>query len=127
MTSQGRAASGVESAQRDPRAVGAVILGGAHGQHAKPQRGRPGAVWMHVARDLASAARHATAGRLGLADYCACWRRPLVLAAFAWDDPLPGVCELPLALYRGLTRRAPAVLRAGAGLTESACVAPKRS
>ena len=31
MTSQGRAASGLESAQKDPRAVGAVILGGAHG------------------------------------------------------------------------------------------------
>jgi len=99
----------------------------ATGHHLQPKRGRPDAVWMHVARDLASAARHAMAGRLGLADYCACWRRPLVLAAFAWDDPLPGLLELPIALYRGLTRRAPAVLRASGALTESACVAPKRS
>src|SRR5208283_2600864 len=48
----------------------------ATGHRARPQRGRPGAVWMHVARDLASAARHAMAGKLGLAEYCACWRRP---------------------------------------------------
>ena len=99
----------------------------ATGHRTHPQRGRAGAVWMHVARDLASAAGHAMAGRLALADYCSCWRRPLVLAAFAWDDPLPGVLELPVALYRGLTRRAPVLLRAGGALTESACAAPKRS
>ena len=53
-------------------------------------------------------------------------RRPLVLAAFAWDDPLPGVLETPLAIYRGLTRRAPMILRAGGALTARAR-APKRS
>jgi D-aspartate ligase len=99
----------------------------ATGQNPEPQRGRAGAVWMHVARDLASASRHAVEGRLGLANYCACWRRPLVLAAFAWDDPLPGLLELPLALYRGLTLRAPMSLRSGGVLTDRACAAPRRS
>ena len=96
------------------------------GQPVQRARGRPGAVWMHAARDLASAARHALAGRLGLAAYRACWRRPLVLAAFAWDDPLPGLLELPLALYRGATLRAPTRWRAGGAVTESLAAA-KRS
>ena len=41
----------------------------ATGHDAPRQRGRAGAVWMHVARDLASASQHAMAGRLKLADY----------------------------------------------------------
>jgi predicted ATP-grasp superfamily ATP-dependent carboligase len=26
----------------------------------------------------------------------------LTFAAFAWDDPLPGILELPLVLYRAI-------------------------
>ena len=99
----------------------------ATGRRAEPQRGNAGAVWTHVARDLASAARHALEGRLRVADYLACWRRPLVLAAFAWDDPLPGFLELPLALYRSMTVRAPMILRGGGAVADRPCAAPKRS
>ena len=99
----------------------------ATGHDAPPKRGRAGAVWMHVARDLASAVQNAAAGRLKLADYRYCWRRPLALAAFAWDDPLPGLAELPLATYRSVTRRAPALLRANRILMERTGIAPDRS
>ncbi len=97
----------------------------ATGHDAPRRRGRTGAVWMHVARDLVSAAQHAMAGRLRLADYRNGWRRPLTLAAFAWDDPLPGLAELPLAIYRGVTLRAPLIWRVGGASTKCACAAPK--
>ena len=37
--------------------------------------------------------------------------RPLTFAAFALDDPLPGLVELPLALTRAVTHRLPIALR----------------
>jgi D-aspartate ligase len=95
------------------------------GDRPQPSHARAGAVWMHAARDLLSAAQQAMEGRIKLADYLKCWRRPLAFAAFALDDPLPGIVELPLALYRGLTRRAPAILRTSSVLTEPADAAPK--
>ena len=97
----------------------------AAGQDAPRQRGRAGAIWMHVARDLASAAQHAMAGRPKPADYSTCWRRPLALASFAWDDPLPGLAESPLAIHRSVTRRAPALLGASGAAARTACLAPK--
>ena len=46
-----------------------------------------------------------------LRDYLASFRRPPEFAAFAADDPLPGVLDLPLVLSRLFTRRLPAALR----------------
>jgi hypothetical protein len=39
-------------------------------------------------------------------------QRPLTLAAFAKDDPLPGLIELPLVAARVLARSAPLRCRA---------------
>jgi hypothetical protein len=59
---------------------------------------------------------------MSLSDYLRSWRHPLVFAAFAWDDPLPGVADLILTIYRRAVRRwrRPA----GAGMTP---VAEQRS
>jgi predicted ATP-grasp superfamily ATP-dependent carboligase len=65
------------------------------------------ATWMHSARDAVAAWQHIKAGSLTFADYLKSFRRPIVFAAFAWDDPLPGLLELPLSLCRALTRRVP--------------------
>ena len=81
------------------------------GRHPQRVRGRAGAVWMHFARDLASAALNAKAGKLRIANYLECWRRPRAWATFAWDDPLASILELPLTLYRALRLRGPAILR----------------
>ena len=68
-------------------------------------RGRPGAVWMHLTRDLAAGYQHVAAGTLTPWAYLRSLHWPVELAAFAWDDPLPGVIELPLTLYRATARR----------------------
>jgi predicted ATP-grasp superfamily ATP-dependent carboligase len=58
-----------------------------------------------------AACQEITAGHLSPRDYLASFRRPLEFAAFAADDPLPGVLDAPLVLSRFFTRRLPAALR----------------
>jgi D-aspartate ligase len=74
-------------------------------------RGRAGAGWMHFSRDFVAACREMVGGHLAAKDYVASFRRPLEFAAFAADDPLPGLLDLPLVATRVLTRRLPAALR----------------
>ena len=79
-------------------------------------RGRANATWMHFARDLVAASQHVLAGTLAPSAYLASFRLPIAFAAFAWDDPVPGLLELPLSLYRALSRRVPFMLRASNGI-----------
>lgn len=83
----------------------------AMGESVAPARGRPGVGWMHGSRDLVAACQEMAAGHLALRDYLASFRKPIEFAAFAADDPLPGVLDLPLVLARLFTRRLPARLR----------------
>jgi predicted ATP-grasp superfamily ATP-dependent carboligase len=39
------------------------------------------------------------AGRLSLRDYLRSLRGPLESAIFSWEDPLPGILDLPLFAY----------------------------
>ncbi|HET7850877.1 MAG TPA: ATP-grasp domain-containing protein [Pseudolabrys sp.] len=83
----------------------------AMGQPVVPARGRSGATWMHVSRDLVAACQETAVGRITPAGYLASFRRPLTFAAFAADDPLPGIMDLPLLASRLLTRRLPGFVR----------------
>jgi D-aspartate ligase len=83
----------------------------AQGQNPTPCRGRAGVAWMHLARDLAAASQEMVSGRLSFADYLQSFRKPLVFAAFANDDMLPGLLDLPLVAARVLTRRLPVLAR----------------
>jgi D-aspartate ligase len=83
----------------------------AMGETLPPTRGRAGAGWMHMSRDMVAACQEMAAGHLALRDYLAAFRGPLEFAAFAADDPLPGVLDLPLVLSRFFTKRLPAALR----------------
>jgi predicted ATP-grasp superfamily ATP-dependent carboligase len=60
---------------------------------------------MHVSRDLAAAHRQILAGTLSPLTYLKSLRRPLEFAAFAMDDPLPALLDLPMAAWRIWTRR----------------------
>lgn len=51
---------------------------------------------MWPAADVPMAVRELRARRLGPREYLANFRRPLDLATLAWDDPLPGLVEIPL-------------------------------
>src|SRR5262249_53862005 len=81
------------------------------GETTAPVRAERPAAWVHASRDLVAAARHMLAGRLSPMAWLQGFRKPLVFAAFALDDPLPGFMELPLALWRGVTHRVPILLR----------------
>ncbi len=65
--------------------------------------------WIHASRDVVAAAHEMLRGRLTPAAWLRSLRRPLTFAAFALDDPLPGLVELPLALWRAVTHRLPIV------------------
>ena len=74
-------------------------------------RGTPGVGWMHASRDIVAGCQEMAAGHLAPRDYLSSWRGRLQFAAFAADDPLPGVLDVPLALARIFTKRMPAALR----------------
>jgi predicted ATP-grasp superfamily ATP-dependent carboligase len=81
------------------------------GETIEPQGATRDAAWMHVARDLVAGSHTLLAGRLTPAAYVRALKKPVVFAAFATDDPLPGFVEMPLALWRALTHRLPIIAR----------------
>jgi D-aspartate ligase len=62
-------------------------------------RGRSGERWVHWTADLRMAIEEALAGRLSLGDYLRSLRGSLESAIFSWDDPTPGILDLPLFAY----------------------------
>lgn len=58
-------------------------------------RGRTGERWMRFSADLPMAIYEILKGRLSLWEYLRSLRVPVESAIFAWDDPLPGLLELP--------------------------------
>jgi len=74
------------------------------GQSVVPSRGRTGVAWSHTSRDVVSAAQQIVSGGLSARQY---WASPrsAAFAAFAADDPLPGLLDLPVLLARVLKRR----------------------
>ena len=83
----------------------------AMGETLPRMRGRAGVAWMHASRDAVAAVEEMALGILSPVSYVKSLRRPLRFAAFAADDPLPGIVDLPLALSRVLARRLPTMAR----------------
>jgi predicted ATP-grasp superfamily ATP-dependent carboligase len=77
------------------------------GETVAPVRCRADAAWMHGSRDILAVMLEMSAGKLSPADYLRCWRKPLVFAALAKDDLMPGLLDLPLAAARVLRRYLP--------------------
>jgi predicted ATP-grasp superfamily ATP-dependent carboligase len=59
-------------------------------------RGRAGERWMHMSADLPVAIQEMLSGQLSLRAYVGSLLAPLESAIFAWDDPAPGLLDLPL-------------------------------
>ena len=97
-----------ESAGLDLAPMMSCVAAGAAVPAAKVQ---PGHAWMHVARDVVATGHLMTRGRIGFADYLRSLRQKLVFASFAWDDPLPGLIELPLTVWRVAARSVAALFR----------------
>jgi predicted ATP-grasp superfamily ATP-dependent carboligase len=66
------------------------------GEEIPVSRGRAGERWMHLSADLRVAIEEIWRGRLSLGAYLRSLVSPLESAIFAWDDPLPGLLDLPL-------------------------------
>jgi predicted ATP-grasp superfamily ATP-dependent carboligase len=60
---------------------------------------RPGVGWLRLSTDTPTAARELFARRLAVREYARSLRPPRERAIFAWDDPLPGLAELPVLCY----------------------------
>jgi predicted ATP-grasp superfamily ATP-dependent carboligase len=60
---------------------------------------------VHVARDLLASIQLGLGGRLSVAAYLKSVSQKLSFAAFALDDPVPGLLELPSTFFRILARR----------------------
>ncbi len=54
---------------------------------------------MHLIADLRMAIEEILRGRLSLREYLWSIRGPVESAIFSWDDPLPGLLDLPLFAY----------------------------
>jgi predicted ATP-grasp superfamily ATP-dependent carboligase len=66
---------------------------------------KAGVAWMYASRDIRAAFAEISRGVLSAGDYLAGFRRELVFASFAVDDPLPAIAELPLLAWNRLTKR----------------------
>jgi D-aspartate ligase len=66
--------------------------------------GRPGQRWMHFSADVRVAIEEILRHRLSLGEYLRSFRGPREGAIFSWDDPLPGLLDLPLFLWTALKR-----------------------
>lgn len=71
----------------------------ARGEPVPRSRGRAGERWVHLSADLRMAIEEILAGRLAWRDYLRSIRGPLESALFSWDDPLPGLLDLPLFAF----------------------------
>jgi D-aspartate ligase len=79
----------------------------AMGETVAPVRCHADVAWMHGSRDILAVALEMLAGHLSPADYLRSWRKPMVFAAFAKDDLVPGLVDLPLGVARVLRRYLP--------------------
>lgn len=66
------------------------------GEQVPKRRGRTGQRWMHMSADLRVAFEEILKGRLSLWSYLRSLSGPRESAIFAWDDPMPGLLDLPL-------------------------------
>jgi D-aspartate ligase len=69
------------------------------GEELPASQARPGVGWLRVTTDTPTALKEMLARRLRVREYARSLRRPRESAIFAWDDPLPGLAELPVLLY----------------------------
>ena len=70
-----------------------------HGEAVPEVRARTGVRWVRMSTDLPTAVLEMLRGRLPLGEYARSLRGPRESAIFAWDDPVPGLLELPLLAY----------------------------
>ncbi len=69
------------------------------GEKVPSSAARLGVSWLRLSTDTPTAVKELMMHRLGVREYVRSLRRPRESAIFAWDDPLPGLAELPVLAY----------------------------
>jgi predicted ATP-grasp superfamily ATP-dependent carboligase len=69
------------------------------GENVPSPRARTGVRWLRLSTDTPTAVKELLRRRLSVGEYARSLRRPRESAIFAWDDPLPGLVELPVLTY----------------------------
>lgn len=69
------------------------------GEPVPQTRPRAGVGWLRLTTDTPTAVKELLGGRLHPREYMRSLKRPRESAIFAWDDPLPGLLELPILAY----------------------------
>ncbi|MCA0016119.1 hypothetical protein LB561_22780 [Mesorhizobium sp. B292B1B] len=85
--------------------LGAMLWETVNGRAAAAATARPRTAWMYLARDAVSSVTLMWRGSLGIAAYLNSFATVRSWAAFASNDLLPGLIELPLTAWRVLTKR----------------------
>lgn len=85
--------------------LGGMLWTLANGGRVLPTKVQPNTRWMYLVRDAIAAAELVLEGRLTMGEYIRSFSAIPSWAAFAADDPLPGLIDLPLTAWRVLTRR----------------------
>ena len=75
------------------------------GKPVQRQTGRMGVRWVRMSTDVPSAIQEILRGRLSVRAYLSSLHRPIEFAVMTLDDPLPGLSDLPLFLYKHLHNR----------------------
>lgn len=72
------------------------------GKRVRKRAGRVGVRWVRMSTDVPAALHEVIRGRLSLGSYLYSLRSPVEFALMASDDPLPGLLDLPLFVYKHL-------------------------
>lgn len=72
------------------------------GKRVRKRTGRVGVRWVRMSTDVPAALHEMIRGRLSLGSYLRSLRSPIEFALIASDDPLPGLLDLPLFVYKHL-------------------------
>jgi len=75
------------------------------GQPVRPATARTNVAWVHTTRDIVAALQLIARDQLDIDVYLASLKRRLAFSTFALDDPMPALVDIPLTLYRVVTRR----------------------
>ena len=75
------------------------------GRAVQPAAAKTNVAWIHSTRDIVAALQLIARDRLDIDVYLASLKRRLVFSTFALDDPMPAIVDIPITLYRVLTRR----------------------
>lgn len=92
------------------------------GRTVLPAAAKNNVAWVHSTRDVVAALQLIARDRLDIDVYLGSFKRRLAFSTFALDDPMPAIVDIPITLYRIVTRRlfssAPAAVKLDAAKLE---------